>query len=91
MAETVALRALAFLAADSRRLDGFCRVTGTPPDADALRALASTREGLVAVLDYLMTDEPMLLAFTGETGLRDTEPATALVALAGTDAREAGW
>lgn len=83
-AEIVALQALAFLAADDRRIEAFCRVTGTDP-AD-LRSLAGTRTGLAAVLDHLLRDEPMLLAFAGETGLRQTDPAAAHRALAGVHA-----
>lgn len=76
MAEIIALKALAYLAADEQRILGFCRMTGTAPDA--LAALARTRDGLAAVLEYLMQDEPMLLAFAAEAGLAETEPAEAL-------------
>lgn len=80
-AEIVALRALSFLAADTRRIEGFCRMTGTGP-AD-LPALARSRTGLAAVLDYLMGDEAMLLAFAAEAEIPETGPGAAYRTLAG--------
>jgi len=74
-AETLALRALAFLAAQTNRLEGFCRVTGVAP-AD-LPAMATDRSALAAILDYLLGDEALMLAFAQDEGLAPDDPAAA--------------
>ncbi|HWA42623.1 MAG TPA: DUF3572 domain-containing protein [Hypericibacter adhaerens] len=59
--ETLALRALAFIAADDDRLQRFLGLTGIEPGS--LRGLARDPAGLGAVLDYLLGWEPLLLEF----------------------------
>jgi len=70
-AETVALQALAFLAADDERLEQFLALTGMAPDQ--LRAGLSESAGraaiLGAVLDHLLGWEALLLDFAAEAGL----------------------
>lgn len=60
-AETLALQALAFLAADDDRLSQFLNLTGL--DGAQLRRLAQDPPALGLVLDYLLNWEPLLLEF----------------------------
>ncbi len=66
-ATTLALTALVFLAGDAPRLGRFLTLTGIDPDQ--LRAAADAPETLLAVLDYLLSDESLLLVFTASTGI----------------------
>ena len=59
--ETLALQALAFLAADDDRLARFLGLTGIAPGS--LGGIARDPAGLGAVLDYLLGWEPLLLDF----------------------------
>lgn len=79
-AETIAIRALGFLAEDPERLGRFLSLTGIGPDE--LRAHAHERGMLAAVLAYLLEDEASLLVFTANAGLKPEaiEPARALLA-----------
>jgi hypothetical protein len=66
-AEAMALSALAFLAGDGGRLSRFLALTGMGPEA--LRAGAGRAETLAAVLDHVLQDESLLLAFTANHGI----------------------
>lgn len=70
-AETLALRALAFLAEDPGRLGRFLALTGLDPDG--LRTAADTAPVQAAALDYLLGEESLLLVFAGHAG---TDPET---------------
>lgn len=59
--ETLGLQALAFLAADDDRLHRFLALTGI--QGGQLKEIATTSQGLGAVLDYLLGFEPLLLEF----------------------------
>ena len=73
-AETVAIRALGFLADDPRRLTRFLSLTGMEPAT--LMAGAETSTVQTAVLDYLLTDESLLMVFSGHAALApDVVPA----------------
>lgn len=63
-AGTIALQALTFLLGDAHHLNRFMSLTGLA--ADDLRAGAETRELQVAVLDHILSDESLLLAFCQE-------------------------
>jgi hypothetical protein len=63
-AELLAIKALGFLAGDAERLGRFLSVTGIGPET--LRAAASQTSFLVQVLDYLMQDESLLVAFAAD-------------------------
>ena len=63
-AESLAIQALAFLAAEPERLSRFLAVTGIGPHE--IRAAARESQFLVGVLDYLAGDEPLLIAFSAE-------------------------
>ena len=80
-AETIALRALAFLASDSERLGRFLALTGIGPDE--LRTKAREPRMLAGVLDHLMGDETLLLVFATDTGLKTEAIASAYFILAG--------
>ncbi len=88
-AEIIGLRALAFLAADDRRIDGFLRMTGTEPQH--LRESAADPAFLGAVLDYILGIEALLLEFTASEECDDTLPARARRALPGGTARDEAW
>jgi hypothetical protein len=64
VAEHVAVQALSFIAGDGERLGGFLAATGIGPDQ--IRAAAREPGFLAGVLDYLSTDESLLLAFAAE-------------------------
>ncbi len=82
-AETIALQALAFLAADEQALDGFVQLTGL--GIGELRSAAASPEILAGVLDYLLQDEAMLLAFCAAAEIRPDEPIRARAYLPGGD------
>lgn len=65
-AETLAVAALEFLAADVERLEPFLSLTGLNPND--LREIAGERGFLGAVLDHLAGNETLLLAFCQEHG-----------------------
>lgn len=67
MAETIAFKALAFLAEDPQRLGHFLSLTGL--DVDELRRHADATRTKVAVLDHLLLDESLLLVFAANAGL----------------------
>jgi hypothetical protein len=60
-AQGLAIEALGFLASDIERLEPFLSLTGI--DISNLRAVAADPAFLAAVLDHLVTDESLLLAF----------------------------
>lgn len=80
-AETIALRALAFLAGDGERLGRFLALTGIGPDA--LRSQAREPQMLAGVLDHMMQDETLLLVFAAEAGVKPETIAAAHFVLAG--------
>ena len=67
-AESVAITALGHIAADPQLLGRFLAATGI--EASTLRAAASEPGFLSAVTGFLMGNEPALLAFTANEGLR---------------------
>lgn len=66
VAEHLAIQALSFIAGDAERLGGFLAATGIGPDQ--IRTAAREPGFLGGVLDYLASDEPLLLAFCTEAG-----------------------
>lgn len=73
--ETLALQALAFLAADEDRLNRFLGLTGIAPET--LRRIAHDPAGLGAVLDYLLGWEPLLLEFATDAEVKPESIAQA--------------
>lgn len=80
-AETIGLTALGFLAEDPARLAGFLSKTGIGPDD--LRASAREPALLAGVLDFLRSDESMLLVFTSTARLNPESIERAYVRLSG--------
>lgn len=74
-AERLAIAALGFLSSDIERLGRFLSVAGIGPET--LRAAASEPGFLAGVLEYLMQDEDLLIAFAEETRTRPTLVAAA--------------
>ena len=68
-AETIALNALGYLVDSPQALDRFMQHSGV--DLTTIRARAGERDLLVAVLDFLMADEELLVEFCESTR---TEP-----------------
>jgi hypothetical protein len=63
-AESLAVQALAFLAAEPDRLGRFLAETGIAPEA--IRTAATSPGFLMGVLDHLLADERLLIAFAEE-------------------------
>ena len=66
-AETLALRALAFIAADEDRFGRFLALTGLT--ADEVRRRAGETDFLSGVFDHMLGDEALLVTFAEEAGL----------------------
>jgi hypothetical protein len=66
-AETIGLEALTFVASLPERLDTFLIVSGM--DAVTLRARAAEYEVLRAVLDFLLADDSLVMAFCDQHAL----------------------
>ncbi len=80
-ARSMAVAALSFLAADQERLERFLSVTGLGPHN--LRGAAADPGFYGSVLDHLLADEPLLLAFAAEAGLKPEDVARAHQTLSG--------
>ncbi|MFC0283575.1 DUF3572 domain-containing protein [Camelimonas abortus] len=77
----LAIRALAWLAGDADRLGDFLVMSGLT--VDRLRAAASRPEFLAAVLEHLLQDEALLLAFCASEGADPAQVAPACRRLQG--------
>ncbi len=80
-ARSLAVRALAFIAADFDRLSRFLSLTGLGPDN--LRTAAADPTFLGSVLDYLVANEELLVAFAADAGLKPEAVVRAHSALCG--------
>lgn len=80
-AELLAARVLAWLSADSARLSAFIAATGTNPLE--LRQELERPAFSLAILDFLMADEGLLLACCVDLGIAPGHPAEARAALPG--------
>jgi hypothetical protein len=63
-AESLAIQALAFIAADAARIGPFLAATGIGPDM--VRLAAREPEFLAGVLDHVASDDALLVAFATE-------------------------
>lgn len=79
-AEEIAIAALGFLAGDPARLERFLSLTGLDPAS--LRAAAQAPGFLGSVLDHLMADEGLLLAFAADSRIAPEAITTARARLA---------
>jgi hypothetical protein len=66
-AETVAIKALSFLAGRPEELGRFLALTGVDPSS--LRHSAADPGFLGGVLDFLLEDEPLMMVFAEAEGL----------------------
>jgi hypothetical protein len=66
-AEMLAIAALAFIAEEPERLNGFLSVTGIP--LEGIREAAGQPGFLGGVLEHMLGDESLLLAFADSAGI----------------------
>jgi hypothetical protein len=79
-AAELAIAALGFLAGEHERLERFLALTGLGPQS--LRAAAREPSFLLGVLDFVASDETLLLAFANEGGIDPEDVGRARDALA---------
>lgn len=80
-AETLALQALAYIAAQDDQLARLVGLTGL--SLAEVRGRAGDPDFLAGVLDFLLSDEALLLAFCADQGLKPEMPQRARLALPG--------
>ncbi|ADZ70266.1 hypothetical protein SL003B_1840 [Polymorphum gilvum SL003B-26A1] len=80
-AEEIATEALLHLTRDPDQVGRFLAVSGIGPES--IRTAASEPGFLAGVLEFLMTDEALLLAYCENAGVRPTMIAAARFVLAG--------
>jgi Protein of unknown function (DUF3572) len=78
-AEALAIQALSFIAEEPERLGAFLAASGIGPDA--IREAARTPGFLSGVLDHMLSDESLLVAFADSAGLDPASIARARRAL----------
>ena len=78
-AEMLAVQAVAFLAEDDSRLNGFVAATGIA--VQSIRAAARGPNFLAGVLEHILADETLLIAFAESAGIDPAEVAGARQAL----------
>jgi uncharacterized protein DUF3572 len=81
VAETVAIQALSYLAAEPARLGRFLAETGLGPET--LRGSAKSPEFLVSVLDFVLSDETLVKEFAAARELKPSTVGAAREALGG--------
>ncbi len=80
-AEMLAIQALGFIAEDPERLAGFFASTGIA--AEEIRAAAGAPGFLAGVLEHMLGDESLLIAFALSAGIDPAEVARARSTLGG--------
>ena len=80
-ASALAVTALSFIAGEPERLGRFLAMSGIGPES--IRDAANEPDFLLGVLDYLMGDEELLLAFANENSFDPAHVASARDILAG--------
>ncbi len=78
-AENLAIQALSFIAAEPDRLAGFLNMTGIA--AADIRAAAREPRFLAGVLEHMLGNEGLLIAFAADAGIDPAEVARARTAL----------
>jgi hypothetical protein len=78
-AEMLAVQALAFIAEDEGRLSSFVAATGIAPQS--IRDAAREPNFLAGLLEHILTDENLLIAFAATAGIDPAEVARAHQAL----------
>ncbi|WP_367714539.1 DUF3572 domain-containing protein [Nitratireductor sp. GISD-1A_MAKvit] len=77
--ESIAVSALAFIAADEKLLPRFLSLTGI--EAEQIRSAAAEPGFLAGVLQFILAHEPTLLRFCEESGIPPEQVARAPHAL----------
>ncbi|HMG77575.1 MAG TPA: DUF3572 domain-containing protein [Xanthobacteraceae bacterium] len=77
----LAIQALGFIAAEPERLEAFLAATGLT--LDRLRESATEPDFLAGVLEHMLADESLLLAFADSAAIDPAEIARARRALGG--------
>jgi Protein of unknown function (DUF3572) len=85
-AQILAVQALAFIAEEPERMAAFLAATGIEPNA--IRDAARSPDFLAGVLEHMLGDENLLLAFAASAGLDPAEIARARRALGGEGERD---
>ena len=80
-AEMLAIQALGFIAAEPERLDAFLGATGLT--LERLRESATAPDFLAGVLEHMLADESLLLAFAESAAIDPAAVARARNALGG--------
>jgi len=80
-AAELAIAALTFIAEEPERLGRFLALSGIGPES--LRAAARDPDFLLGVLDHIVGDENLLLAFAGHGGIDPADVVRARGVLAG--------
>ncbi|HWS07734.1 MAG TPA: DUF3572 domain-containing protein [Xanthobacteraceae bacterium] len=80
-AEILAIQALSFIAEEPERLNGFLNATGLT--LDRLRKSANEPDFLAGVLEHMLADESLLLAFADSAAIDPTDVTRARSALGG--------
>jgi hypothetical protein len=80
-AEMLAIQALSFIAEEPERLSRFLELSGI--DAAQIRTAASEPRFLVGVLEHMLGDENLLVAFADSAGIDPADIARAYTALGG--------
>jgi len=80
-AKTLAIQALAFIAEDEHHLAAFLSATGLT--SQGIRQAASQPDFLAGVLDHMLSDERLLMAFADRAGINPAALAKARGALGG--------
>ena len=84
-AEMLAIQALAFIAEEPERLNRFLGMSGI--DAEDIRAAAREPAFLAGVLEHMLGDKSLLIAFAESAGIEPGEIARARSALGGAEGR----
>jgi hypothetical protein len=84
-ATAVAIAALSFVAGEPERLGRFLAITGIGPES--IRAAAREPQFLLGVLDYVVSDEPLLIEFANQAGFDPEHVTRARDVLAGPPAQ----
>ena len=80
-AETLAIQAFSFIAEEPERLNGLLSATGLT--LNRLRESANQPDFLAGVLEHMLADESLLLAFADSAGIDPAAVARARNALGG--------
>jgi hypothetical protein len=78
-AESLAIQALTYLAAEPEQLGRFLAITGIGPER--MRVVAREPNFLAGLLDYVASDEPLLIAFAAQAGIDPAEIGRACAVL----------